>query len=165
VGEVYAGPAARPLDVVQINYYNPVAGRRLAVPGRRTAGGRAWTPFRQIWDDPVDPVGLARYCRLNHEPGLELWVAENGLCNRVRHGVAYPRHDGWDRVRFLRAMVKALAATPASRYYHWTLADNYEWGSYEHRFGLYRVDDGRWSDHDAFGGDAAGTYRALAAGA
>ena len=169
VSEVYAGPHERLLDVVQFNYYDPVTAHRLRLPGRRTAGGRSWSPFRQVWDDEVSPEGLLAYCRLNHEPGLELWVAENGLCNRVRDGRACPRLDGWDRVRYLQANLGAVAQAveeglPVTRYLYWTLADNYEWGSYEHRFGLYAVDPatGRWSDRDAFGGDAAGTYRRLA---
>jgi hypothetical protein len=174
VSEVYAGPDPRPLDVIQVNYYDPVTAHRVSVPGRRTVGGRAWTPFRQVWDDAVHPEGLPLYLGLNQEPGLDLWVAENGLCNRVRDGHVYPRLDGWDRVRYLRANLAALARAvdsglPVTRYFHWTLADNYEWGSYEHRFGLYRVDQEgggrppRWSDVDAFGGDAAGTYRRLTA--
>ncbi len=170
VAAVYDGPYERPLDVIQVNYYNPVASDRLRLPGRPTVGGRSWSPFRQIWDDPADPDGLLLYLRLNHEPGLDLWVAENGLCTRVKDGVTFARHDGWDRVRYLNAVVQTLETAVAeglalTRYYHWTLADNYEWGSYEHRFGLFRVDqtpDGpRWSDRDAFGGDAAGAYRQL----
>ncbi len=171
VSEVYSGAHPRPLDVVGVNYYNPVVADRIQPPGRRTAGGRAWSPFRQIWDDAVDPGGLALYLRLNHEPGLDLWVAENGLCQRVRNGRALPRLDGWDRVRHLRANLAAIegavaAGLPVTRYFHWTLGDNYEWGSYEHRFGLYRVDRDPaggpvWSDLDSFGGDAAGAYREL----
>ncbi len=49
-------------------------------------------------------------------------------------------------------------------YWHWTLADNYEWGSYEPRFGLFGVDRARGltlSPLDAMGVDAAGTYRDL----
>ncbi len=173
VAAVYDDPdTPRPLDAVQLNYYNPAAADRLRLPGRRTVGGRSWSPFRQIWDDAVDPAGLLRYLRANHEPGLELWVAENGVCTRVKDGVTYRRHDGWDRARYLAAVGAALAAAvaeglPLTRYYHWTLADNYEWGSYEHRFGLYRVDQTaagpRWSDRDVFGGDAAAAYRQLAA--
>ncbi len=171
VAAVYDGPDERPLDVIQVNYYNPVASDRIRPPGRRTVGGRSWSPFRQIWDDPADPDGLLRYLRLNHEPGLDLWVAENGLCTRVKDGVAFARNDGWDRVRYLNAVLATLEAAvaeglPLTRYFHWTLADNYEWGSYEHRFGLYRVDQTahgpRWSDQDAFGGDAAAAYRQMA---
>ncbi|MCA1693133.1 MAG: family 1 glycosylhydrolase [Actinobacteria bacterium] len=127
VSEVYRGPYERPLDVVQVNYYDPVASHRIRWPGRRTVGGRSWSPFRQIWDDAVHPEGLGLYCRLNHEPGLDLWVADNGLCNRVRAGHGYPRLDGWDRVRYLGANLLAVAEAvdeglPITRYFHWTLS-------------------------------------------
>src|SRR5439155_9926442 len=103
-----------------------------------TAGGRWWEPGRPLWDDEIDPTGMRRYARLNAEPGLPLWIVENGLCNRVRRGVSYPRCDGWDRVRYLRTHLAAVvdavdAGIPVGAYFHWTLADNYEWGSYEPR--------------------------------
>ncbi len=55
-------------------------------------------------------------------------------------------------------------------YWHWSLVDNYEWGSYEPRFGLYGIDRHRgehgyrWLDTDAMGDDSAGTYRGIIAG-
>ena len=169
---VYASPHERCLDVVQVDYYDPVVSHHLRPPGHRTAGGRRWRPDRALWDDPPDPAGLARALRLAAEPGLGLEVVENGLCNRVRRGVAHPRADGWDRERFLRENLAAVTATidagvPVGAYYHWTLADNYEWGSYEARFGLYGVDRERglcWSDRDSMGADAAGAYHRLADG-
>ena len=157
VGAVYDSPFARPLDLVQVDYYDPVAARHLTGVGRRP------------WEDAVDPVGLARYLAANVEPGLPIEVAENGLCNRVRRGRSLPRPDGWDRVRFLRANLAAVAGAieaglPLCGYFHWTLADCYEWGSYESRFGLYGVDRGggvTWRSVDSMGGDAAGAYRDL----
>jgi beta-glucosidase len=172
VAAVWEGPHERPLDAVLLDYYNPTLADRLRLPGRRTAGGRTWQPTRPLWDDPVQPEGLTTWCRANAEPGLDVWVAENGLCNRVRAGRAEPRADGWDRVRYLRANLAAVVraadeGVPVAGYFHWTLADNYEWGSYEPRFGLYGVDrerGARWSDRDSMGGDAAGTFRRLADG-
>jgi beta-glucosidase len=166
---VYDSPHDGALDVVQLDYYDPVVANHLRVPGHRTAGGRNWEPGRMLWDDPCDPDGLRRYCELNAEPGLDVWVVENGLCNRVRRGRSFPRLDGWDRVRYLEAHLAAVAdavdaGVPVGAYFHWTLADNYEWGSYEPRFGLYGVDRERgvhWSDRDSMGGDAAGCYRRL----
>jgi beta-glucosidase/6-phospho-beta-glucosidase/beta-galactosidase len=169
---VYDSPNRRSLDVSQLDYYYPSAAGHLRPPGHRTAGGRNPLPFRMLWDDPPDPAGLTRMCRLDHEPGLDLWVVENGLCNRVRRGRSYPRLDEWDRVRYLRehvaAVVDALdAGLPVTGYYHWTLADNYEWGSYEARFGLYGVDRERglrWLGTDSMGGAAAAEYRRIADG-
>lgn len=170
VAAVYDGPYHRPLDLVSLNYYDPVAADHLRVTGHRTAGGRTWAPVGRQWDMAVRPERLVTYLRMNAWSGLDIEISENGLCNRVRRGRAWPRADGWDRVRSLRAHLKAMAAAldegiPVKGYFHWTLADCYEWGSYEPRFGLYGVDRERgcrWSDLDSMGGDAAGAYRRLA---
>ena len=90
----------------------------------------------------------------------------------MQRGRSWPRGDGWDRPRSLRAHLKAVVAAldeglPVTGYFHWTLADCYEWGSYEPRFGLYGIDRERgcrWSDLDSMGVDAAGAYRRLAEG-
>ncbi|HVC71954.1 MAG TPA: family 1 glycosylhydrolase [Acidimicrobiales bacterium] len=160
------------LDVVGIDYYDPVSSHHVRLPGTRTAGGRSWAPARELWDDLVFPRGLASYCRANATDGLDLWMVENGICNRVRRGRSFPRLDGWDRVRYLRenlaSMVGAIdAGVPVGAYYHWTLADNYEWGSYEPRFGLHGVDRERGLrvlDTDSVGADAAGAYRRIIEG-
>lgn len=170
LGAVDEGGFERPIDLVSVNYYDPVAADHLRVPGHRTAGGRTWAPIGRHWDMAVRPEGLLTYLRLNASSGLDVEISENGLCNRVRRGRAWPRGDGWDRVRSLTAHLKVMVAAldegiPVTGYFHWTLADCYEWGSYEPRFGLYGVDrerGGRWSDVDSMGGDAAGAYRRLA---
>jgi beta-glucosidase len=75
-----------------------------------------------------------------------------------------------DPARYLEAHLGAVATAvasgvPVGAYFHWTLADNYEWGSYEPRFGLYGMErlhgEARWTDLDAMGDDSAGTYRRL----
>ena len=172
VAAVYDGSHERPLDAVSVNYYDPVAADHLRPPGHRTAGGRTWAPVARQWEMAVHPEGLLAYLRLNHHPGLPIEVSENGLCNRVRRGRSWPRADGWDRPRSLRAHLKAVMAAlgeglPVTGYFHWTLADCYEWGSYEPRFGLYGVDrerGARFRDLDSMGADAAGAYRRLADG-
>jgi beta-glucosidase/6-phospho-beta-glucosidase/beta-galactosidase len=172
VAAVYDGRYDRPLDVVSVNYYDPVAADHLRPPGHRSAGGRTWAPVGRQWDMAVHPEGLVDYLRLNVHPGLDIEVSENGLCNRVRRGRSWPRTDGWDRPRALRAHLAAVVAAreqgiPVTAYFHWTLADCYEWGSYEPRFGLHGVDrerGGRWSDLDSMGQDSAAAYRRLADG-
>ena len=172
-----ASPHERTLDALGIDWYDPQAARHFRLPGHRTAGGRARTPARELWDDPPDPDGLTRWLGVQHElaPGLPLWVVENGLCNRVRDGRSFGRLDGWDRPRYLRENLAAVAAAveagvPVEGYWHWSLVDNYEWGSYEPRFGIHGVDrdrgpaGGTWLETDAMGLDAAGAYRRLIAG-
>ncbi len=172
VAAVYSSSHERALDVAQFDYYDPQVSRHVRLPGHKTAGGRGWSPGRRLWDDVCIPDGLISFARLAQVREAQLWVVENGMCNRVRRGRSYSRSDGWDRPRYLRenlaAVVDAIGAgVPVSAYYHWTLADNYEWGSFEPRFGLYGIDRERglrWSDLDSMGCDSAGTYRQLIEG-
>jgi beta-glucosidase/6-phospho-beta-glucosidase/beta-galactosidase len=169
---VWASPHERTLDVVGIDYYDPVVAHHVRPPGHVTAGGRSWRAGRQLWDDIVDPAGLVSYCRANRSGDLALWIVENGMCNRLRRGRSYPRLDGWDRIRYLQdnlaAVVTALdSGLPVGGYYHWSLMDNYEWGSYEPRFGIFGIDRERGLrvlDTDAMGFDAPGAYRRIIEG-
>jgi beta-glucosidase/6-phospho-beta-glucosidase/beta-galactosidase len=169
---VYASDHARLLDVTQVDFYTPGVAEHFVTPGRRTAGGRAFRPTRDLWDDPPDPALFTRTLREAGQQDLAVWVVENGMCNRVRRGRSFPRRDGWLRDRFLRENIGAVMdavdqGVPVTGYWHWTLADNYEWGSYEPRFGLYGVDrerGGTIGPLDAMGVDAAGTYREIIAG-
>ncbi len=177
VDAVYDSAHERTLDALAVDYYDPLASRHFRLPGHRTAGGRSWPPARALWDDPPDPPGLTRWLVDQHSlaPGMPLWVVENGLCNRVRNGRSYPRLDGWDRPRYLRDNIAAVVAAidrgvPVAGYWHWSLMDNYEWGSYEPRFGLFGVDRHRgdrgitWLPTDSLGDDAAGAYRRIIRG-
>lgn len=177
VDAVYDSPHECTLDAIGLDFYHPTATRHFRLPGHRTAGGRNRYPTRELWDDIPDPTGLTRWLRVQADltPGIPIWLVENGLCNRVRNGRSYPRGDGWDRPRYLRENLAAVVAAmddgvPVEGYWHWSLVDNYEWGSYEPRFGLYGVDrhrgehGGRWLDTDALGDDSAGAYRRIITG-
>lgn len=177
VDAVYEGPHDHVLDAVGFDWYDPIASHALRLPGHRTSGGRRWEPARALWDVPPNPDGLAVWCRDQHAltPEQPLWVVENGITTLVRNGRAYPRIDGWDRPRYLQthlgAVVEAVeGGAPVAAYLHWSLVDNYEWGSYEPRLGIYGMDRARggqgvrWLDTDADGRDSAGTYRRLIAG-
>ena len=172
-----ASPHERTLDVLGIDCYDPMAARHFRLPGHRTAGGRSPAPARELWDDVPDPGGLTRWLGVQHElaPGLPLWVVENGLCNRVRHGpvlrparrvgpsplpAGEPGRGGGGRRR--RRAGRGLLALVAGR---------------QLRVGLLRAavraprgrpDRGpraaRWLETDAMGRDAAGAYRRLIAG-
>ena len=163
--------------MIGLDYYDPMVARHFRAPAHRTAGGRGWLPARELWDDVADPAGLTRWIDVQAmaTPGVPLWVVENGLCNRVRNGRSFPRLDGWDRSRYLRENIDAVvtaiqAGVPVAGYWHWSLVDNYEWGSYQPRFGLYGVDRHRgergfrWLETDSLGDDAAGTYRRIITG-
>lgn len=98
--------------------------------GRR--GGRALTDMG--WE--VVPEGLGRVLgRLHRAYGLPLLVTENGLADAT----------GLKREDFLREHVLSMGEAMAQGadvrgYLHWSLVDNYEWGTFAPRFGLYSVD-------------------------
>ena len=174
VDAVYDSPHQCTLDALGLDYYDPMVGHALRLPGHQTAGGRSHLPTRELWDDVPDATGLTRWLQVQRSlaPGIPIWVVENGLCNRVRNGRSYARLDGWDRPRYLRENIAAVLAAiddgvPIQGYWHWSLVDNYEWGSYEPRFGLHGVDRHRgehgmrWLETDAMGDDAAGAYRRI----
>ncbi len=177
VAAVYGGPHERPLDSVGFDWYDPVASHAIRLPGHRTSGGRNWEPSRAMWDVPPNPAGLEAWCRDQGAltAGLPLWVVENGIVTLVRHGRAYDRVDDWDRPRYLQAHLGAVVdaiegGAPVGAYLHWSLVDNYEWGSYEPRLGIYGMDRSRgergvrWMPTDAAGMDSAGAYRRLIEG-
>jgi beta-glucosidase/6-phospho-beta-glucosidase/beta-galactosidase len=114
---------------------------------------------------------MAAWCRAESafHAGLPLWVVENGMATQVVDGQSVPRQDGWDRPRYLREHLGAVAAAvaegvPVTAYLHWSLVDNYEWGTYQPRLGLFGMDRSdptgtvHWMDTDAQGHDAAGEF-------
>jgi beta-glucosidase/6-phospho-beta-glucosidase/beta-galactosidase len=172
VAAVYASPHDCTQDVTQLDFYDPGVGHQLQAPFARTSGGRTTEPGLPLWDQAHDPEAFAAYTDAAAAPGREVWVVENGMCHRVRNGRVYDRGDGLTRPRMLREHLRALVelidrGVPVGAYYHWTLADNYEWGSYQPRFGLFGVDRERGTrilETDAHGDDSAGAYRRLIEG-
>ena len=177
VEAVYAATRPRGIDAVGFDWYDPVASHALRVPGRRTPRGtRDWSVGRAYWDVESHPAALRAWCVTESalRPGLPLWVVENGMATRTLDGHAVPREDGMDRPRYVRehlgAVADAVAAgAPVRAYFHWSLMDNYEWGTYEPRYGLFGVDRSdptavRYLDTDATGDDAPGAFARVVAG-
>ena len=173
-----APPRPGSLGAIGFDWYDPVASHALGWPGRRNASGaHELSPRRRLWDVPPHADGLRSWCRTQAalHPALPLWVVENGMATRVIDGVAVPRRDGWDRPRYLRDHFAALVAAtdedaPVTTYLHWSLVDNYEWGSYEPRFGLFGLDrdtpsgSARWLETDAAGHDSAAAFAHIVSG-
>jgi beta-glucosidase len=167
VEELYESPRARKLDYLSFDLYDPVIGN-FAGPARAGAGQHRETPFvAELWEQEVMADAMATYLRLAHLQALDrpILVAENGLATPNDN----PRADGWSREEFLKLMCAEVVrardeGVRVAGYIHWTIADNYEWGSYKPRFGIHGVDrrDGvRILDTDAVGADAAGAYRRI----
>ena len=167
-----SSPSARHLDVIAVDHYAPLAARHLVLPGRRTAGGRWWHPGRALWDDAPDPTAFVTVLEEAGRYQRPVWVLENGMSNRVVRGRSYRRLDGVRRPTYLAEHLGAVLCAvergvPVEGFWHWTLIDNYEWGSYEPRFGLFAMDRPAGlvvRSVDALGDDAAGAYREIIAG-
>jgi beta-glucosidase/6-phospho-beta-glucosidase/beta-galactosidase len=177
VDALYSGEG-RTHDYVAIDYYTPVLADFLRFPDPQSWSERRIPFGAELWESTIRPRGLRMFLHANHrrERPMPVLVAENGMCTRVRGGMRRSRPDGWRRPAFIRAHVAevlqaARGGVPVAGYLHWSLVDNYEWGSYEPRFGLYGVDrrNGvRIMDTDADDEDSAGVFRnviaALASG-
>lgn len=161
---LYASTRPRKLDYLAFDYYDPVIGH-FAGPARSGFGPhRSRWYAAELWEQNTTADGLAVFLRQAYlqVPDRPILVAENGMATPD----ANPRPDGVRRDAFLRSMTDEIMRAkgegiPVAGYVHWTLTDNYEWGSYKPRFGLHGVDrsDGvRILDTDATGVDAAGAY-------
>jgi beta-glucosidase len=138
-----------PVDGLGVNYYMPTAVSAPAeppLPFRLTPiSGYPVTAFG--W--PVVPQGLTEQLGLLAERyGAALpplYVTENG-CSHDDRPAADGTVDDQFRIDYvdghLRAVHAALTAGADVRgYFHWTLADNFEWNEgFGQRFGLVRVD-------------------------
>jgi beta-glucosidase len=118
------------LDYIVIHYYGIVSAE--------AATKFPAEPYRWL----VSPADLGKIVKAYHEMyHLPILIGENGLA--TRDGAT--RADGWTRESYLVAHVKEIErlrgeGIPIFGYLHWTLTDNYEWGSYSPRFGLWQVD-------------------------
>ncbi len=124
--------AAR-LDYIGIDYYYGLS------PDALTG---EWS-IAELWKNPLHAEGI--YYALRHYarafPGKPLYIVENGMPTDD----GQPRADGYGRADHLRDTAYWLQRAVADGmtvmgYNYWTLTDNFEWGSYRTRFGLYTVD-------------------------
>lgn len=97
----------------------------------------------RTWEADPCPSGLGRALRklAKRHPRLPLLVAENGMPTKD----ASPRTDGVRREDALRDCVYWVQRVRSEGvnvigYMYWSLTDNFEWGHYGPRFGLYTVD-------------------------
>ncbi|WP_020668863.1 glycoside hydrolase family 1 protein [Amycolatopsis nigrescens] len=122
------------LDFIGLDYYYGLSLDNFTIIDAATA---------QFWKVKLQPEGIYYALRsyAKQFPELPLYVVENGM--PTDNGK--PREDGYTRAQSLRDTVFWLQRAKADGinvigYNYWSLADNYEWGSYRPRFGLYTVD-------------------------
>jgi beta-glucosidase len=122
------------LDFVGIDYYYSVSPTQL-----RTI----YSFVDQFWkaDSSADGIYYALKYYAKKYPTLPLFIIENSIPTEDKK----PRSDGYLREDHLRDIVYWLEKAKSdgmnvAGYNYWSLTDNYEWGSYTPRFGLYTVD-------------------------
>ena len=145
------------LDFVGIDYYYSVNPTDVSAYNAFT--GSPWNA-----SVAADGIYYALQHYANQFPKLPLYIVENGMS--TDNGA--PRSDGYDRADLLRDDIYWLqrahdAGMNVIGYNYWSLTDNYEWGSYSPRFGLYTVNvltDPTLTRHPT---DAVAAYRAITA--
>ncbi|MBO2454262.1 glycoside hydrolase family 1 protein [Actinomadura barringtoniae] len=120
----------------------------------------------EFWKIDPEPEGLYYVLKSYHRrlPKLPIYIVENGM--PTDNGK--PRADGYTRADHLRDHIywiqRAMAdGVKVMGYNYWSLTDNYEWGSYRPRFGLFTVNaltDPKLTRHPT---DAVPAYRAIIA--
>jgi beta-glucosidase len=121
------------IDYVAIDYYYSV---RLDLSVIHAARG-------QFWKVQFTPSALLTAIRDYHRraPSLPMYVVENGMATDD----GLPRRDGYTRSQHLRDHLYWVQRArdegiDVVGFNVWSLTDNYEWGDYRNRFGLYTVD-------------------------
>jgi beta-glucosidase/6-phospho-beta-glucosidase/beta-galactosidase len=179
---IFASPRTRLLDYIGLDYYDPFAAHAFRLPVLwdhefANRSFRAWmlaTITSKWWDWRVLPRGLHFFCQhYAADFARPILIAENGLAlrHRVEGGgrTSRSRRDRMTRSQFLRLHVHEVEkivrdGVPLIGYLHWSLVDNYEWGTYTPRFGLYSIDYPRTTERsvtDPTGDRPAETYAAL----
>ncbi|MBI2570844.1 MAG: glycoside hydrolase family 1 protein [Candidatus Schekmanbacteria bacterium] len=156
------------LDAVSLDYYDPFIGDYVDLNPPRVN--------RYPWEWRAVPGGLPAFLELYHRSarGRDIDILENGMAKRateVGGGLhALPRGDGLRRRQALAAalhhcLVALDRGVRLRSYLYWSLIDNYEWGSFEPRFGLHGVcyaDGARRMPTDAGGEEVASLFREAA---
>ena len=91
------------------------------------------------------------------------------LRRKPDNSIAARRSDQLHRSQFLEAHVRQIQQllrenVPILGYMHWSLTDNYEWGSYTPRFGLFSINFNRGTEReieDHLGDRPSETYTKL----
>jgi beta-glucosidase len=171
---LYAAKRERNMDYVAINIYEPfLSSTQFALPEGQTptiaepAGRPAWWEWvneRKTYEDHIEVYGRDTL-------GLPLYILEASIGHeQEKFGTPKPRPDGLTRIQYLKETLGEVIrgiqkGFPIQGYIYWTLADNYEWGTYTVRLGLLEYDfrTNTIKDTDAFGERTGETFKTLIA--
>jgi len=178
LAEAARSKRARVLDYLGLDYYDPFLSHIYRLPtfadlefATGSLHGHMMDGLSsKWWDWHVLPGGLHAFCKYYSQAfgGRGILIAENGMAQRCKSDniTCLVRKDRVTRSDFLLrhlAEIRLLLddGVPILGYLHWSLTDNYEWGSFTPRFGLFRVDytkDMRRLAEDHLGDNPSQTY-------
>ncbi|MFA7235112.1 MAG: family 1 glycosylhydrolase [Terrimicrobiaceae bacterium] len=145
------------LDYLGLDYYDPFLSHIFRIPSFSDLEFPSGSLHGYLmdglsskwWDWHILPEGLHAFCShyARAFSGKGILIAENGMALRVKadNRPGAHRKDRITRSEFLIAHFAEIRRMlddrlPVLGYLHWSLTDNYEWGSFTPRFGLFRVD-------------------------
>lgn len=123
-------------DIWAVNYYHRglVDSRKASLLARKfDFNNFQMTPECNLSREFCPENFVSAMAKITDKP---VWITENGLCTATdQFRIIYLMQQ-------LEAMREAMAlyGVNIQAYFHWSLLDNYEWGSYLPRFGLVEVD-------------------------
>lgn len=150
------------LDAVSFDLYDPYVGNLLDFGWPKLLDVRA-----EPWRWQVRPEALRTWLKAYSMScgDLPIYLVENGMAYRAEHDMKTEMRFDWaSRIEVWRAtMFEAIKGLTEgynlSGYFYWSLLDNYEWGSYEPRFGVFSVDfknNARRGNRDVYGHNMGG---------
>lgn len=177
-----ASPRPQVFDYLALDYYDPFFAHSLRLPmfgdietSQDLQGWLMSSILSKWWEWRSLPEGLFFFCQTYAKAfNMPILIAENGMALRRsrNNDVATARADQLRRSQFLKAHINQVrrlqaASIPLLGYFHWSLTDNYEWGSYAPRFGLLTIDFARGTQRlqvDHLNDRPTETYAALIRG-
>ncbi len=178
---IHKSPRPSVFDYVAIDYYDPFIAHVFRLPSFsdfefKSKTIRGWLMSgvtSKWWDWRSLPEGLHFFCKYYSEDlgNCPIMIAENGMALRRKpnNSIATHRSDQLRRSEFIKLHLEQVQRlrqeqVPLVGYMHWSLTDNYEWGSYTPRFGLFSIDFAHGTDRlveDHLGDRPSETYAAL----
>ena len=134
------------MDAVGFDWYDPVASHAMRVPGRRTRRARGTGRSDGPTGTSTHPAALRAWCLTESalRPGLRCGSWRTAW--RRGRSTGAPSARGRDGPAPLRARAprrggrRRGGGAPVTAYFHWSLMDDYEWGTYEPRYGIFGVE-------------------------
>ncbi|HDH97255.1 MAG TPA: glycoside hydrolase family 1 protein, partial [Proteobacteria bacterium] len=164
--EMYDSEHERFIDYLPFDFYDPFIADYVRF-------STIIKPARWPWEWWSVPEALGYFLKAYSRKslGLPIRIVENGIGFECPYNEskAKPRPDGIRRHEVIQAhmfeIVRAIKeGINIDGYYHWSLIDNYEWGSFTPRFGIFGVvypEGARRLKTDILGDNEAGAYKLI----